>query len=339
MLSGHVEGQLLKMLVGATARPTRARDRHVHRVLGAGHGRGAARRRRARRLRARPRRRRVRPRRVSPRAPAGDRIEVRVGPAAQTLTELAADGEPFDLVFIDADKAGYVDYVDTVLSAGLLARDGLLCVDNTLMQGQPWTGSATTNGEAIAAVQRQASCGRARRAGAAPAPRRADAGALGPAGGRGMNETVLAARSGVDLGAAPLTEFTDADVERLRVLLALYGVVVARDQVDLDDTAFEQFLRRFGRLRLHRRRDAAGRSPRPQPRQQRRADDARRAASSTSTPATSPARRPTRRCARSRSRGRAGTPCSATSTALRPPCPRTFARASRDAPHPRRHRR
>ena len=60
-----------------------------------------------------------------------------------------------------------------------------------------------------------------------------------------MTETILQPL-GVDLGAEPLSELTDADVERLRVLLALYGVVVARDQVELDDTGFEHFLRRFG---------------------------------------------------------------------------------------------
>ncbi|GAA4544884.1 O-methyltransferase [Pseudonocardia xishanensis] len=83
---------------------------------------------------------------------AGARIDVRVGPAATTLAALA--GESFDLVFIDADKAGYADYLDTVLSTGLLAEGGTVCVDNTLMQGQPWTGEATANGEAIAAFNR-----------------------------------------------------------------------------------------------------------------------------------------------------------------------------------------
>ena len=84
--------------------------------------------------------------------PAGRRIDVRVGPALVTLQELAAAGEAFDLVFVDADKAGYGDYVDAVLGSSLLAEGGLICVDNTLMQGQPWTsGERSANGEAIAA--------------------------------------------------------------------------------------------------------------------------------------------------------------------------------------------
>jgi caffeoyl-CoA O-methyltransferase len=80
---------------------------------------------------------------------AGARIDVRTGPAADTLRELA--GQAFDLVFLDADKAGYLDYVHTVLDTGLLAEGGTICVDNTLMQGQPWTGEETPNGRAIAA--------------------------------------------------------------------------------------------------------------------------------------------------------------------------------------------
>lgn len=86
-------------------------------------------------------------------SPAGARIDVRVGPAADTLAGLV--GQQFDLVFIDADKAGYAGYVDAVLDTGLLARGGTICVDNTLMQGQPWTGETpTANGSAIAAFNR-----------------------------------------------------------------------------------------------------------------------------------------------------------------------------------------
>jgi len=41
----------------------------------------------------------------------GEMVEVRLGPATDTLAQLVADGgEPFDLVFIDADKAGIPEY-------------------------------------------------------------------------------------------------------------------------------------------------------------------------------------------------------------------------------------
>ncbi len=86
-------------------------------------------------------------------SPGGERIDVRVGPAAQTLAQLAADGEPFDLVFLDADKGGYLGYFRTLLDTGLLAAGGLLCADNTLLQGEPYldAGARTENGAAIAA--------------------------------------------------------------------------------------------------------------------------------------------------------------------------------------------
>ena len=85
-------------------------------------------------------------------SPSAPKIAVRVGPAMATLEQLAAAGEAFDLVFVDADKAGYGEYVDAVLETGLLAADGLICVDNTLMQGEPYTsGELTANGAAIAA--------------------------------------------------------------------------------------------------------------------------------------------------------------------------------------------
>lgn len=84
-------------------------------------------------------------------SPAGERIEVRVGPALETLHDLARDGHVFDLVFVDADKPGYADYLGALLDHGLLSARGLLVVDNTLMQGEPWLpGEPTRNGAAIA---------------------------------------------------------------------------------------------------------------------------------------------------------------------------------------------
>jgi caffeoyl-CoA O-methyltransferase len=85
-------------------------------------------------------------------SPDGHKILVKVAPAQVTLKELADAGETFDLVFIDADKAGYLDYLNILLESSLLAQNALICVDNTLMQGQPYLkGEATANGQAIAA--------------------------------------------------------------------------------------------------------------------------------------------------------------------------------------------
>jgi caffeoyl-CoA O-methyltransferase len=64
-------------------------------------------------------------------SPYADRIEIRLGPAIETIATL--DG-PFDLVFVDADKPSYGDYYDAVLPK--LAERGLIVVDNTLWSGR-----------------------------------------------------------------------------------------------------------------------------------------------------------------------------------------------------------
>jgi caffeoyl-CoA O-methyltransferase len=84
-------------------------------------------------------------------SPHGHKISIEMAPALETLERLAAAGITFDLVFIDADKGGYIDYVNFLLDRGLLAPHGAICVDNTLMQGQPYVGGNTPNGSAIAA--------------------------------------------------------------------------------------------------------------------------------------------------------------------------------------------
>jgi len=64
-------------------------------------------------------------------SPFADRIEVCVGPALQIISGLEG---PFDLVFIDADKPGYPDYLEAVLPR--LGPRGLIVVDNTLWSGR-----------------------------------------------------------------------------------------------------------------------------------------------------------------------------------------------------------
>ena len=65
------------------------------------------------------------------RAGLSEKVEVRLGPAAQTLKHLQASDElPFDLVFIDADKDGYPQYLE--LSLPLIRDGGLILADNTL---------------------------------------------------------------------------------------------------------------------------------------------------------------------------------------------------------------
>ncbi|SAM78675.1 related to O-methyltransferase [Ustilago bromivora] len=73
----------------------------------------------------------------------GDKIEVKVGNAVESLEAIAkdvlSDEDAYDIIFIDADKPGYKSYFKTILDCGLLKRSGLLVVDNTLYKGTPWT--------------------------------------------------------------------------------------------------------------------------------------------------------------------------------------------------------
>lgn len=90
-------------------------------------------------------------------SPDGAKIQVELGSALATLDKLAELGETFDLVFIDADKKEYVQYFQTLLDTNLLSPQGFICVDNTLLQGQPYLPEEerTPNGEAIAQFNRQ----------------------------------------------------------------------------------------------------------------------------------------------------------------------------------------
>jgi caffeoyl-CoA O-methyltransferase len=59
------------------------------------------------------------------------RVEMRVGPALDSLGELPE--EHFDFAFIDADKTEYVDYFEKTLP--VMKRNGLIALDNTLRNG------------------------------------------------------------------------------------------------------------------------------------------------------------------------------------------------------------
>lgn len=61
----------------------------------------------------------------------GERVRVIEGPAAASLAQLEG---PFDLAFIDADKASYPDYFEAVLA--LMRPGGLIVADNVLRGGR-----------------------------------------------------------------------------------------------------------------------------------------------------------------------------------------------------------
>ena len=76
-------------------------------------------------------------------SPHGKKIEVRVGPALETLNALQG---PYDLIFIDADKANYVNYYRR--AKDLLAPAGVLLIDNVL-----WSGHVLENNPADDSTQ------------------------------------------------------------------------------------------------------------------------------------------------------------------------------------------
>lgn len=65
------------------------------------------------------------------RSPHGRKIEIRMGPALDTMRALTG---PFDLVFIDADKTNYVNYYRRALE--LISRSGVILIDNVLWDGE-----------------------------------------------------------------------------------------------------------------------------------------------------------------------------------------------------------
>lgn len=65
-----------------------------------------------------------------------ERIDLRLAPALETLTALerSGQGESFDLIFIDADKANYPVYLEHALA--LVRPGGLVLFDNVLWSGR-----------------------------------------------------------------------------------------------------------------------------------------------------------------------------------------------------------
>ena len=75
-------------------------------------------------------------------AGVADRVEIRVGPAKESLEAIPAE-RAFDVAFIDADKPGYPEYYELVLER--MRPGGLVLLDNMLQGGrvvEPETESA-----------------------------------------------------------------------------------------------------------------------------------------------------------------------------------------------------
>jgi len=70
-------------------------------------------------------------RRYFARSPIGKKIEIRMGPALDTMRGLKG---PFDLIFIDADKVNYVNFYRRALD--LLSPQGVILIVNVLWDGE-----------------------------------------------------------------------------------------------------------------------------------------------------------------------------------------------------------
>ena len=72
-----------------------------------------------------------------------DKIDLRLGPALDTLDALIAEGhaDSFDFGFIDADKVNYANYYERALL--LVRRGGLIAIDNVLWDGKVIDSSKT----------------------------------------------------------------------------------------------------------------------------------------------------------------------------------------------------
>lgn len=66
-------------------------------------------------------------------AGVGDRVEIRVGPAIETIRELPEESA-LDFAYLDAEKTGYPDYYDELVAR--LNPGGLLAIDNVFMDGR-----------------------------------------------------------------------------------------------------------------------------------------------------------------------------------------------------------
>jgi len=84
-------------------------------------------------------------------AGVADKIDLRIGPAADTLDAMLADGkgESYDFAFIDADKPGYDNYYERCLA--LLRPGGVIAIDNALWGGS--VANSANNNEDTQAIR------------------------------------------------------------------------------------------------------------------------------------------------------------------------------------------
>jgi len=74
-----------------------------------------------------------------------NRIKIKNGPALETLKKLTCKDIIFDLVFIDATKSQYPEYLEILIKNSLINKNSLVCIDNTFLQGKVFSKFENTN--------------------------------------------------------------------------------------------------------------------------------------------------------------------------------------------------
>lgn len=62
------------------------------------------------------------------------KLDIRIGDAVASMQQLADEGCTFDIVFLDANKTGYLTYYNLVMDHNMLTPTGFIVVDNALMK-------------------------------------------------------------------------------------------------------------------------------------------------------------------------------------------------------------
>lgn len=62
------------------------------------------------------------------------KLDIRIGDAVASMEQLADEGQKFDVVFLDANKTGYLTYYNIAMDRDMLTPSGFLVVDNALMK-------------------------------------------------------------------------------------------------------------------------------------------------------------------------------------------------------------
>ena len=134
MLCGHVEGQFLKMLVKIT---------NAKKILEIGMFTGYSALAMAENL---PKDGELHTCEINPYAMKfaqnafdkiqENRIKIKSGLALETLKKLTDSEVVYDLVFIDASKTEYPQYLEIIIKKSLINKNSLVCIDNTFLQGK-----------------------------------------------------------------------------------------------------------------------------------------------------------------------------------------------------------